>query len=102
MKTIWKYPLKIMDQQLIGMPKGAEVLSVIAQGDTPTLYALVDPSESIIPRQVRIYGTGNPFRETDGSGFVGTVTTNGGSLVWHVFVRMEVAEREPRLFGTRN
>ena len=85
MKTIWKYPLEITDKQMIELPIGAEILSVIAQGDVPTLYAVVDPGQQAkVEIKVRVVGTGHPLGSPE-LPFVGTVSTHGGSLVWHVF-----------------
>ena len=83
--TIWKFPLEATDEQTIYVPRGAKILSVRTQGETPCLWALVDPDAEKEPTAVRIYGTGHDVPDDPGE-FVGTVFLHGGSLVFHVFV----------------
>lgn len=85
MSAIWKFPLELVDTQTVRMPFGAKILSVQAQYNVPTLWALVE--ESNMPEAVEVYivGTGNPCH-VSADRFVGTVQTHHGSLVWHVFV----------------
>lgn len=87
MKTIWKYPLEVRDENIITMPHGASVLAVQMQGDIPCLWALVDPSLLNENRLFRTYGTGHPFDLKDATGFVGTYQIRG--LVFHVFERRQ-------------
>ena len=94
MKKIFKYALRVTDEQQLVLPQHAQILSV-AEMDTTTiaLWALVDPSLASkgkgyeTERLVRIFGTGNPIDEDqlEGVNFVGTAVTRIG-LVWHVFV----------------
>lgn len=88
MKTIWKYPLLIMDSQTVTVTEGAEFLSVIEQYGNPTLYALVDPASPLESTEVLIRGTGQQIDEAllVSHVFIGTLKTFGGSLVWHIFV----------------
>ena len=97
MKKIFKYALRVTDEQKLVLPQHAQILSV-AEMDTTTiaLWALVDPSLASkgkgyeTERLVRIFGTGNPIDEDqlEGMDFVGTVVTRIG-LVCHVFVSGE-------------
>jgi len=43
MRTIWKYPLDVVDSQFVVMPLGAEILTVQIQNEEPYLWTLVDP-----------------------------------------------------------
>lgn len=88
MKTIWKYPLVIMDSQVVVAPEGAEFLSATLKDGAPTLYALVDPKAPMESHEVQIRGTGHPIDEAllRSHVFLGTVNTHNGLLVWHVFV----------------
>lgn len=83
--TIWKFKLEIEDEQTVMMPMQAKVLSVAEQGGDLCLWAMVDPINRVEPRRVRIVGTGHEMFWSEGK-FVGTVLTEGGRLVWHVFV----------------
>jgi hypothetical protein len=82
-RTIWKYPLELIDRQEIKVPAGAELLSVGTHEHRLTLWAAVDPSRtSNAVRTIVIVGTD----ETMSEGilrFVGTAPL--GSFVWHVF-----------------
>lgn len=86
MKTIYKYPLEAEDWQAIKMPRGAEILAVQTQGETPCLWALVDTENDSEERYLRVIGTGHPISSEDKYlRFIGTFQLMGGSLVFHVF-----------------
>lgn len=89
LKVIYRYRLPITDRPTLDLPEGAEVLSVGPprdERDELDLWALLDPRNNSMMgrRDFRIVGTGNPVPADIGV-FIGSVTTNGGSLVWHVF-----------------
>lgn len=87
MKTIWKYQLKISEDQRIEMPAGAKILSVQAQNKVPCLWALVDPEAEKEKRFFEVFGTGNPIKEYEVTSrkFIDTFQAYCGSLVFHVF-----------------
>jgi len=83
--TIWKFPLMVIDNQIIRMPKGAEILTVQTQNEEPCLWALVDVEAELEARFIDIFGTGHPvflFKRTNKK-YIGTFQT--GQLVFHVF-----------------
>ena len=82
---IWKYELKILDTQKLKMPSGAKPLSVQWQFNKLCLWMLVNEHNITEDRVVAIYGTGHPLPMTIGD-YVGTFQTEGGSLVFHVFI----------------
>lgn len=87
-KTIWKYPLLLIGEQAIQMPKGAEILCAQAQRNHLCLWALVDPAAKKDERLIVIHGTGYPVPEVHNAykrQYIGTAQMDGGSLVWHVF-----------------
>ena len=87
-KKIWKYPLNVVDEQIVRLPKGAILMTVVSQYDNVCMYALVDPDEKDYePRTIRLYGTGHELDEREHviHRFLGSCITMGGSLVWHVF-----------------
>ncbi len=88
MKTIWKFPLQLVDEQILNMPDTAHILTVQVQRDIPCLWAIVDPSDvSRRPRRVAIVGTGNPVPDWAHLGnYVSTFQLIAGSLIFHVFV----------------
>ena len=84
---IWKFPLKVLDEQHITAPHIEKVLSVQVQFGVPCLWALVDPRADKEPYAVRVYGTGNPIPyDVDKFDFVDTFQLSGGELVFHVFI----------------
>ncbi len=86
--AIWKYPLQIVDRQLISVPNPVQALSVDFQGETLCLWYEVRPGDAMIEIEVRIVGTGHPYSFNQFH-YVGTVQqlfSERGNLVWHVFV----------------
>ena len=81
---IWKYPLSSDAVQDILMPKGAEILTVQTQGETPCLWAQVDERALLEPRRIRVYGTGHPMQGPVGK-YMGTFQIHGGALVFYVY-----------------
>lgn len=81
---IWKYPLKIQDEQQIEMPKGAKPLCVHMQHSELCLWCLVKLSGQTEQRRIFIHGTGHQVYATEHE-YIGTVHMMGGNLVWHVF-----------------
>lgn len=81
MKYIWKYPLKLTDDmQAIGMPMSARIVHVALQGQTPTLWAEIDPDAPITERNFSVHGTGHPIKSGE---YVGTCV--GTPFVWHIY-----------------
>lgn len=85
MRKIFKYPLKVEDVQMVEMPKGAAVLCVQTQGNTPCLWADVDPQAPKVCRSFVTYGTGHPMDDGQARHYIGTYQLRGGALVFHVY-----------------
>jgi hypothetical protein len=84
-KSIWKYPLQVLDRQFVAMPRGAQVLTVQTQRGQPHIWALADPAErEYVDRCLRIYGTGHEMPADPGR-YVGTFQLADGGLIYHVF-----------------
>lgn len=84
MSMIWKYELKVTDDQEILMPAQAKILSVGNQDGKLCVWALVDTEQPIAPKYFSIVGTGHPMSEDFPlKRFVGTVIMS--PFVWHVF-----------------
>ena len=43
-KSIWKFDLRVTDEQVVEMPAGAEHLTVQFQGEQLCMWAIVDPT----------------------------------------------------------
>ena len=87
MKTIYKYPIEITDEQTVSIPIGAQVLSAQMQGTQLCIWAMVDSTNFNCNRRVRIFGTGNPVELDSNWKFVDSVQER--IFVWHVFVESE-------------
>jgi hypothetical protein len=83
MKSVWKYTLDHDDITAV-MPKGAEILSVMAQGDDVCMWALVDPNAEKERRRFLTFGTGHPIPEGRMKS-LGSVSLHGGRLIVHAF-----------------
>jgi hypothetical protein len=88
MTRIWKFPLKLIERQVISVPANAKALTVQMQlngGDEiPTVWMQVDPDAPTGPRTFTIVGTGHPVPDNAGE-YLGTVQELG--FVWHVYER---------------
>lgn len=85
MRTIYKFPLRVDDSQVVSMPKDAAVLCVQAQNDSPCLWALVDDEAQREDRTILIRGTGHNSKGLTRGAYLGTFQLYGGTLVFHVF-----------------
>ena len=86
MKTIWKFPLRVDDEQIVSMPDNAHILCVQAQSGTPCLWALVNPDNPPRDRKILIAGTGHTREDLDGLvNYIGTFQMYAGDLIFHVF-----------------
>lgn len=84
--TVWKFPLPFPGPDVfeIAMPAGADILTVQVQHGEPRVWALVQDDVPMLPRRLRIAGTGHPIDETI-LRYVGTFQVAGGSLIFHLF-----------------
>ena len=85
MKVIWRYTLKISDDQVIAMPDESEILCVQNQFGEPQLWVLVDTEKQIINRFIRTIGTGHCIEDKFNGKYIGTYQQFNGSVVFHVF-----------------
>lgn len=86
-KSVWKFPLKVADEQIIEVPSGAEPLKAEMQNGELCLWMLVDTDVSFCRKKVHIHGTGHKVDDTiDRSDYVDSFMMHDGALVFHVFV----------------
>lgn len=84
--NIYKYPIKVTDWQFVDMPKGAKILTVQMQHETPCIWAMVDPQVNpYVARKIHIYGTGHEIPDTLNLDYIGTFQMHDGYLVLHAF-----------------
>ena len=90
MKRIYKYVISFHD--LLPLPKGSKILSVVNQYELITVYALVDVDVKETQYfEFIVQGTGrNILFEPNNWIFLGTLFMDNGALVWHVFWRERI------------
>jgi hypothetical protein len=82
-KTVYKYSLRVDDEQVVLLPRDAELLTIQVQHGQPVLWALVDPTRIEEPRKISIRGTGH---DAPGVGrYISTFQMYGGELAFHAF-----------------
>lgn len=88
-KKIYKYQLKIVDEQTVDMPANAKILTVQSQNGNPMLWALVNSATPPEEQTIRIIGTGHPIEDFYSLEYISTFQTPHG-LVFHVFKKVSV------------
>jgi len=64
MKTIYKYPLKVADMQIIELPPSSVPLTVQIQKGIPCLWAEVDTEDCVKQKiEFQTYRTGHPITD---------------------------------------
>jgi hypothetical protein len=89
MKSVWKYPLRIENEQVIRVPTGAKPLHVGFQLGQPYIWwMLTDSKEVVAGRTVKIRGTGHEIDfDLNQFQYVGTLVEQEPlSFVYHVWV----------------
>lgn len=96
---VWKYPVPIVgDGRVTLSVPGGVVMSVQMQRGEPCLWMGVDPE---MPKQERCFewvGTGHDV-PSHVIQYVGTVQSNGGVFVWHLFEVPPPAARDAERGG---
>lgn len=89
MITIYKYTLLLQPEQTLHIRGFMKVLSVAEQRGEIVLYCMVNSAaDATHILDVSIIGTGHdalPVKEFD---FIGTVKTQDGLYMWHVFTNL--------------
>lgn len=91
MRTIYKYPLQVIDSQVVQLPGGGIPLTVQVQNDIPVLWSVVNTDLPNAPITINTYGTGHPIVERPGE-YLATYQLCGGGLVFHVFYQEPIAQ----------
>ena len=84
MKTIHKYKLSRVYEEVIQMPEGAEILAIQYQQGSVCIWALVDVNKRMVGRNIITLGTGHSIPEGERKyKYISTVQV--GEFVWHYF-----------------
>jgi hypothetical protein len=87
MRSVYRYDLAQVPDQILPIQAGAEFLHVARQVRAPhglSLWALVDPYEGITERKILLRGTGTEDDIPEGAIFISTYQEADG-FVWHFF-----------------
>ena len=103
MNAIWKFPLTAEETEIEAPIE--HFLTVQMQGDTPCVWAIVNPDKTPRKYKVVIIGTGCECQRIDASKYIGTV--QAGMYVWHCFwdnIPTYKSVKEPAfaMFSSRN
>lgn len=88
MNVIYKYPLSVAGEQLLDMPKGANILTVAMQRGAVYIWAIVDPEAAKEQRTIAVIGAGHPLGDLARLDYIGSVQADYGQLILHVFERL--------------
>jgi hypothetical protein len=83
--VIWKFQFPVQDEFELGMPEGAEILSVQVQNGMPCLWAAVKPGNGMEKREFAVRGTGHEFTPIFKEVYVGTFQLHGGAFIGHLY-----------------
>ncbi len=85
-KTIWKYPLSIRDDQILEIPENAKILTAQVQNGVACMWALVNPeTPRVEKRYIRIIETGHEIHDSEKLVYISTIQLQNLNLVFHVF-----------------
>jgi hypothetical protein len=84
MKTVWKYPLALLDRQVLKAPLYAKPRLVAVQNEQACIWLEVETTNPVRDLVVHIEGTGHAI-EHDGT-HAGSF--QDGPFVWHVYVEL--------------
>lgn len=83
MKTIYKYPLALIDDQEIMMPGKPTLFKVgLDPAGELCVWALVEPTHVQKPQRFFVVGTGH---SVPCAAYIWVGTVQQGSFMWHVF-----------------
>jgi hypothetical protein len=92
MRTLYKYRIPIIDDPVVQMPKGAQLLKFAMQGTDLYVWALVDTEAEMEERKFKIFGTGHPVPDNVdlawgiGGGYYNyRDSVFDRHFVWHIF-----------------
>jgi len=94
MNKIYKYKIAMTDEQVLVLPEGAQIISIIEQYGKPVVYAMVNTKAQ--PDQIyniRTIGTGQAIGDNLSKyKFIGTLSFRNVNLVFHYFIKLMSSE----------
>jgi len=84
MRQIWKYPVYV-GNNVVSMPSHARILKFGEQAKALCIWALVEPANHYVNRELEIVGTGHTISDNfNNAKYVDTVI-DSENYVWHCF-----------------
>ena len=92
MKTIYKYELKVDDEQILVLPKGSTILTVQSIDNIPYIWVLIDlMMKETENRHILMYKTGGVIDVFEMK-YIGTYQVYNGNGIFHTFESLEPLE----------
>ncbi len=92
MLMIYKYILKIADEQVLPIAGFQQILDVQSQDGEIVMWVIINPTVSRVTNiEVRIFGTGRPL-PVNLSSYAYMGTTQIGPFVWHIYYRTLISK----------
>lgn len=87
MITVFKYPIKMLEEFSVRMPHGAEVIHVGTQRGEPFMWARVDTDKHEMSYDFGVFGTGHDLNKSPmgKAPHLGSFMLHGDNLVFHLF-----------------
>ena len=87
---VFKWVLQITPRQELELPRGAEIISVAEQANSPVLYAVVRDNEPHpVVHEIRIVGTGQTIDFDRGQfSFLGTIFIPPTGEMLHIWEKL--------------
>jgi len=85
MRIIYKYVLKLEDEQIIKIPKYSDIIKVDHQQEQICMWVDGRSDVDLHPVKIRIIGTGRPIPEHEDLNYLDTVIMD--YFVWHVYIK---------------
>jgi hypothetical protein len=89
MRTIYKYPIEVVDEQIVKMPQFSKILTVQLQRNHVCIWAEVETDEPIVDYELFIFGTGHEIPPYLKKRYIGTFQLLGGDLVFHLYEKLK-------------
>lgn len=83
MRVVYKYPLKIVAEQVVLLPRDFEIIHVGIEYETPCLWALVESDNFLEKYEFFVVETGESLDNYPPCKYLGTAVAT--RFVWHIF-----------------
>ena len=85
MRTVYKYPIEIVDFQTVQVPMDFKMLTTAVQNDAVCIWAEVETTIPTLPLKIYVVGTGHRLPDGIDLNYIGSVQLYDGKSVFHVY-----------------